>query len=87
MRELTPSAFMSAKKADQHAMTQDGINALLADRAATGKVVARLKGGDPFVFGRGGEEAEYLRERNIPFVVIPGVLHRRLPHPLMREFR
>ena len=61
------------KKADQHAMTQDGINALLAERAETGKTVARLKGGDPFVFGRGGEEAEYLRERHIPFVVIPGV--------------
>ena len=61
------------KKADQHAMTQDGINALLADRAAAGKTVARLKGGDPFVFGRGGEEAEYLRERGLRFVVIPGV--------------
>lgn len=61
------------KKADQHAMTQDGINALLADRAAAGKTVARLKGGDPFVFGRGGEEAEYLRERDIPFIVLPGV--------------
>ncbi len=61
------------KKADQHAMTQDGINALLADRAAAGNTVARLKGGDPFVFGRGGEEAEYLQERGISFVVIPGV--------------
>ena len=61
------------KKADRHAMKQEGINALLADRALEGKVVARLKGGDPFVFGRGGEEAEYLRERAVPFVVIPGV--------------
>jgi len=61
------------KQADRHAMTQDGINALLTDRAGAGKTVARLKGGDPFVFGRGGEEAEYLRERGIPFVVIPGV--------------
>ncbi len=61
------------KQADKHAMRQEDINALLADRAAAGKIVARLKGGDPFVFGRGGEEAEYLRERNLPFVVLPGV--------------
>ena len=61
------------KQADKHAMRQEDINALLAERAAAGKTVARLKGGDPFVFGRGGEEAEYLRERDIPFVVIPGV--------------
>ena len=61
------------KKADQHAMTQDNINALLAERAQAGKTVARLKGGDPFVFGRGGEEAEFLRDRDIPFVVLPGV--------------
>jgi len=61
------------KQADKHAMKQEDINALLADRAKAGKVVARLKGGDPFVFGRGGEEAQYLRERGVPFVVIPGV--------------
>ena len=61
------------KQADKHAMRQEDINALLADRAASGKTVARLKGGDPFVFGRGGEEAEYLRARNVPFIVVPGV--------------
>ncbi len=61
------------KQADRHAMTQDNINALLAERGLAGKTVARLKGGDPFVFGRGGEEAEYLRARGVPFVVIPGV--------------
>ncbi|MEO7716043.1 MAG: uroporphyrinogen-III C-methyltransferase [Capsulimonas sp.] len=61
------------KKADQHAMKQDEINALLAERALAGQNVARLKGGDPFVFGRGGEEAEYVRERGIEFVIIPGV--------------
>jgi uroporphyrinogen III methyltransferase/synthase len=61
------------KKADHHAMVQEDINALLADRAIAGKTVARLKGGDPFVFGRGGEEAEYLEERGIPWVVVPGV--------------
>ena len=61
------------KQADRHAMRQDDINALLAERALRGLTVARLKGGDPFVFGRGGEEAEFLRERFVPFVVIPGV--------------
>ena len=61
------------KQADKHAMKQEDINALLAERAKEGKAVARLKGGDPFVFGRGGEEAEFLRERDVPFVVIPGV--------------
>ena len=61
------------KQADRHAMKQDAINALLAARALAGQAVTRLKGGDPFVFGRGGEEAEYLRERGVPFVVLPGV--------------
>lgn len=56
-----------------HTLTQDEINELLAARAATGKTVARLKGGDPFIFGRGGEEAEYLAARGIPFEVVPGV--------------
>ena len=61
------------KQADRHAMTQDNINALLAEEAQKGKMVARLKGGDPFVFGRGGEEAEFLRERGVPYIIIPGV--------------
>ena len=61
------------KQADQHALTQDAINALLAERANRGQTVVRLKGGDPFVFGRGGEEAEYLIDRGIPVTVIPGV--------------
>jgi uroporphyrinogen III methyltransferase/synthase len=61
------------KQADRHAMKQDDINALLAERALSGKTVVRLKGGDPFVFGRGGEEADYLRLRQIPFVIIPGI--------------
>ncbi|MBM3264856.1 MAG: uroporphyrinogen-III C-methyltransferase, partial [candidate division Zixibacteria bacterium] len=52
---------------------QDRMNALLADSARAGKTVVRLKGGDPFLFGRGGEEALYLAERGIPFEVVPGV--------------
>ncbi len=57
----------------QQKMTQDEINALIVERAQAGKVVVRLKGGDPFVFGRGGEEALACRAAGIPFVVIPGV--------------
>jgi uroporphyrinogen III methyltransferase / synthase len=61
------------KQAGRHTLTQDKINLLLSDSALAGKTVVRLKGGDPFVFGRGGEEAEHLRDLDIPFVVIPGV--------------
>ena len=61
------------KASSQHTRTQDEINALLAAYALQGKSVCRLKGGDPFVFGRGGEEAAYLRERDMPFAIIPGV--------------
>jgi uroporphyrinogen III methyltransferase/synthase len=61
------------KQADQHTLTQDKINGLLYKHALEGRTVVRLKGGDPFVFGRGGEEAEYLIERRISVVVIPGV--------------
>lgn len=56
-----------------HHRPQDQINALLAERAQSGQVVARLKGGDPYVFGRGGEEALYLHGQGIPFEVVPGV--------------
>lgn len=61
------------KQADQHALTQDKINGLLYKHALEGRTVVRLKGGDPFVFGRGGEEAEYLLEREIPVEIVPGV--------------
>jgi uroporphyrinogen III methyltransferase/synthase len=54
-------------------MSQDEINALLVEKARTGKMVCRLKGGDPFVFARGGEEAEHLAASGIPWEVVPGV--------------
>ena len=61
------------KKRSAHAVTQDEICAMLIDRARRGRTVVRLKGGDPFIFGRGGEEAEALADAGIPFEVVPGV--------------
>jgi uroporphyrin-III C-methyltransferase len=61
------------KMPNRHAMIQDHIHYTLVEYATQGKVVTRLKGGDPFVFGRGAEEAEVLAENGIPFEIIPGV--------------
>jgi len=61
------------KSAGNHTLKQSEINNLLVEEARRNKIVVRLKGGDPFVFGRGGEEALYLRENNLPFEIIPGV--------------
>ncbi|MBI9112102.1 uroporphyrinogen-III C-methyltransferase [Maridesulfovibrio ferrireducens] len=61
------------KKGGDHTLPQDKINELIVKKAKEGKVIARLKGGDPYVFGRGGEEAEELVEAGIKFEVIPGI--------------
>jgi uroporphyrin-III C-methyltransferase len=63
----------AGKRAGEKSLSQEAINRLLIDHARRGSVVARLKGGDPFVFGRGGEEAEALVEAGIQWEVIPGV--------------
>ncbi len=62
-----------AKQRSRHTLSQDGINALIVAHVRMGQVVVRLKGGDPFVFGRGGEEVEAVRAAGLPVEVIPGV--------------
>ena len=63
----------AGKRAGEPSISQAQINSLLIERALEGQVVARLKGGDPFVFGRGGEEAEALVEAGVEWEIIPGV--------------
>jgi len=70
---LDAERLFVGKASAKHFVRQEDTNALMAERALAGKSVVRLKGGDPLVFGRGGEEAEYLRERGVPFVFVPGV--------------
>lgn len=61
------------KTAGKHTYPQEEINRMIAEEAKAGNCVVRLKGGDPFIFGRGSEECLYLREQKIPFEVIPGI--------------
>ncbi|MFL6589353.1 MAG: uroporphyrinogen-III C-methyltransferase [Chthoniobacterales bacterium] len=65
--------IFAGKKAGEHTLSQDEINALLVEKTAAGLNVVRLKGGDPFLFGRGAEEAQALAAARLPFVIVPGV--------------
>ena len=75
LRYASPTAELIyvGKKGGDHTLSQEGINQLIVDKARAGNIVTRLKGGDPFIFGRGGEEAEILAEQQIPFEIVPGV--------------
>jgi len=65
--------FYVGKKEGVASLEQEKINSLLIEKAREGKVVVRLKGGDPFIFGRGGEEIQAAKNSNIPFLVVPGI--------------
>lgn len=75
LKQTRPDAekIYVGKISGRHALSQDEINKLLVERAAAGHMVARLKGGDPFLYGRGGEEAQYVRQHGLEYEVIPGV--------------
>lgn len=70
---LDAELIYAGKRSHRHHLTQDEINHLLIEKAMLGKYVVRLKGGDPFIFGRGGEEALALKAKGIPFEIVPGV--------------
>jgi uroporphyrin-III C-methyltransferase len=75
LRQTSPQAEMiyAGKAPGHHALRQEQISALLIDRARKGHMVVRLKGGDPSIFGRAGEEIAALRAADIPYVIVPGV--------------
>ncbi len=71
--KLTAKLIYAGKISGDHYLTQDEINETIVEHAGAGEYVVRLKGGDPYIFGRGGEEAQYLIERNIDFEIVHGV--------------
>lgn len=73
LRKKEAELIYVGKECNNHVVSQDEINKLLVKYALEGKIVARVKGGDPFVFGRGAEEAYYLKDNSISFEIVPGV--------------
>ncbi|MEM2912177.1 MAG: uroporphyrinogen-III C-methyltransferase [Candidatus Bathyarchaeia archaeon] len=75
LKHAKPEAekIYAGKAAGKHSLSQEKINELMIKAALKGKTVVRLKGGDPFLFGRGGEEAEALAEKGVKFEIVPGV--------------
>jgi uroporphyrin-III C-methyltransferase len=75
LRQTSPQAELiyAGKAPGHHVLSQEQIHAVLIDRARKGSTVVRLKGGDPSIFGRGGEEVAALRQADIPYVIVPGV--------------
>lgn len=73
LKESKAEIINVGKRSGKHRKSQDEINRMLVEYAKKGKVVVRLKGGDPCIFGRGGEEAEFLAKNSIPFEFVPGV--------------
>lgn len=69
----TAKTINVGKRSSHHTMKQENINRVLLEEAQKGRLVVRLKGGDPFLFGRGGEELELLSENNIPYEIVPGI--------------